>query len=233
MLTALVEEMNPVTASSLSLPWSFHEQCRSSFADTMLQQVFRTAVAAAGTQQAPTAESIGAQQFVKQGWIPGMRVRMQQVHLTSDSWAITSGTPVNCAEATTLMTHILTWDLNRSTGFALSASSFGVGRTASAATNPPAATQLSHAWLELALSPALLQWALAALRSTGQAGIANAAGAALQPGGQATARRRGGPARLGSILRARHYGSAPSRLSDNPAHRPRLSCLGLREVCIA
>lgn len=64
LLTALVDEMNPVTASSLALPWSFHEQCRVSFADSFLVGVFETAAAVAVAQPVAPAPDIAARAFL-------------------------------------------------------------------------------------------------------------------------------------------------------------------------
>jgi hypothetical protein len=63
LLTEIVSEMNPVTASSLSLPWSFHEKCRAQFADKLLQRVFLTAssVAIAQVVSPPSKVATGMQ----------------------------------------------------------------------------------------------------------------------------------------------------------------------------
>jgi hypothetical protein len=41
LLTDVVAEMNPITASSLALPWSFHERCRTYFSDNEHEPLLR------------------------------------------------------------------------------------------------------------------------------------------------------------------------------------------------
>jgi hypothetical protein len=78
-----------------------------------------------------------------------------------------------CADAVVLMSAILTWDLNRTFGFALSAGRFASSRAPSASA-ANTTIHLPAAWLELVLSHPLLQWELHALQSVGH-GSASAA----------------------------------------------------------
>lgn len=207
LLPDIIGEMNTATASSLSLPLTYHERCRQPFVEhehALLRRVCVAAVTALLARQPSERSHISEGATLRAGYRTSagpdacpVSPPQNACACHSDRRACAHGRNehssfVGChADALALLSTVLAWEFRDQLGYLTIAAAFGGGAASGFArthgatlSSAPPALHLPESWLEVVFAPELLQWLLAALQcaATAQDGNGGGGGAALAAG---------------------------------------------------